>query len=118
MGMAGVGDVTAIGGGEVGGQISSKFGDSIAYVTDVPVSSPKMAKAIARSEMERHARQFGRGTGRVKGNDALRAGTMIEFSGLSEGLNGSFYVMATRHVIQSQTGYSTEFTFCSNTMGS
>ena len=42
---------------------------------------------------------------------------MVEFSGLSEGLNGSFYVMATRHVIQSKTGYSTEFTFCSNTMG-
>jgi phage protein D len=118
VGMAGVGDVTAIGGGEVGAQISSKFGDSTAYVTDVPVSSQSMANAIARSEMERHARQFGRGTGRVKGNDALRAGTMIEFNGLSQGLNGSFYVMATRHVIQSQTGYSTEFTFCSNTMGS
>ena len=117
VGMAGVSDVTAIGGGELGAQLSAKFGDSIAYVTDVPVSSQGMANAIALSEMERHARQFGRGTGRIKGNDALRAGTMIEFSGLSEGLNGSFYVMATRHVIQSKTGYSTEFTFCSNTMG-
>ena len=115
VGMAGIEDVTAIGGGEVGAQISAKFGDSIAYVTDVPVSSQSMANAIARSEMERQARQFGRGTGRVKGNDALRAGTMVEFSGLSEGLNVG--VMATRHVIQSKTGYSTEFTFCSNTMG-
>ena len=51
-----------------------------------------MANGIARSEMERQARQFGRGTGRVKGNDALRAGN----GGVlrrSEGLNGSFYVM-------------------------
>jgi phage protein D len=117
VGMAGASDVTSIGGGELGAQLSAKFGDSIAYVTDVPVSSQGMANAIALSEMERHARQFARGTGRIKGNDALRAGTMIEFSGLSEGLNGSFYVMATRHVIQSKTGYSTEFTFCSNTMG-
>jgi len=118
VGEATSGDITAIGGGAKGADASACFGDSTAYVTDVPVSSQSMAKDIAKAELERLARGFCRGSAIIQGNDQVRAGTMVEFSGLPSGQNGTFFVLATRHVISGRTGYTTELTFCSNTMGS
>ncbi len=117
VGTASAGDITAIGGGKKGAEVSGAFGDSTAYVTDVPVSSQGMANAIAKSELERLARQFCRGSASVNGNDALRAGAVVQFKGLPKGQNGSYYVMATRHIINARSGYTTELTFCSNTLG-
>ena len=110
-------EVTKIGGGEIGAELSNVFGESTAYITDIPVSSQAMANEIAKSEMERLARQFCRGRCVIRGNNFMRAGTSVEFSGFSEGLNGTFYVISTRHIINPQTGYTTDFSFCSNTMG-
>ncbi len=118
VGEATIGDVESIGGGEVGAQTASIFGDSTAYVTDVPVSSQSMAKEIAKAEMNRLARSFCRGSASVQGNDKIRAGTVVEFKGLSPGQNGKVFVLSSRHVISGRTGYTTEFTFCSNTLGS
>lgn len=119
VGVASSGDVTSIGGGDLGLKTSSSaFGESIAYITDVPVSSQEQATAIAKSELERLARQFVRGTATIQGNDQLRAGSTVSFSGLSSPYDGKYYVMASRHVVSNRTGYTTEFTFCSNTFGS
>lgn len=118
VGEASAGDVTAIGGGDIGANVAGSFGDSTAYITDVPVSSQAMANAVAKAEMERLARSFGRGTASVQGNDAIRAGTIVEFAGLPSGQNGKVFVISSRHVISGRTGYTTEFTFCSNTLGS
>jgi phage protein D len=118
VGTATSGDVTAIGGGDVGADSAAVFGESTAYITDVPVNSQAMANQIARAEMERHARQFCRGSCSVAGDPSIRAGTMVDFSGLPQGQNGKFYVVASRHIISVRTGYTTEMTFCSNTMGS
>ena len=117
VGQASAGDITSIGGGKRGAEVSGAFGDSTAYVTDVPVSSQAMANAIAKSELERMARQFCRGSASVNGDDSIRAGTMVTFKGLPKGQNGSVYVMATRHIVSQRSGYTTEFTFCSNTLG-
>ncbi len=118
VGQASTGDVTPMGDGQLGAEIAGQFGDATAYITDVPVATQSQANQIAKAEMERLARQFCHGTCTVVGNDQIRAGTMVEFSGLPNGLNGKFYVMATRHVISNRSGYTTELTFCSNTMGS
>ena len=119
VGVASSGDVTSIGGGELGMKAaSSAFGDSIAYITDVPVSSQEQATAIAKAELERLARQFVRGTASIQGDDQLRAGVLVEFKGLSSPYDGKYYVMASRHIVSNRTGYTTEFTFCSNTFGS
>jgi len=118
VGQCSAGEVTKIGSGEIGAEMASKFGDSTAYITDVPVSSQEMADAVAKSEMERLARQFCHGSCSISGKDTVRAGGMVEFEGLSEGCNGKFAVMATRHTISNRSGYTTEITFCSNTMGS
>jgi phage protein D len=116
-GSASPGDLVPIGGGEIGANIASCFGESIAYVTDIPVTSQLQATALATAELDRLARQFCRGTAAIQGDDTVRAGTMVEFTGLSEGQNGKFFIIATRHVISNRTGYTTELTFCSNTMG-
>jgi phage protein D len=118
VGQASAGDVTSIGGGQIGAQAAGKFGDSTAYITDVPVSSQSMANAIAKAEMERIARQFCHGSCSMKGNDSVRAGTMLEFDGLSKNFKGKYYVMASRHIISARTGYTTEAMICSNTFGS
>ena len=87
------------------------------------VERAKMLEAVSllkhkQTELERLARQFCRGSATVNGDDTIRSGTMVTFSGLPEGQNGQVYVMATRHIVSSRSGYTTEFTFCSNTMGS
>ena len=97
---------------------ASIFGESTAYITDVPVTSQAMANQIAKAEMERYARQFCKGSCSVRGDASIKAGSMLDMSGLPQGQNGSFYVVASRHVISVRTGYTTEVSFCSNTMGS
>ncbi len=118
VGTASSGDIEAIGGGQGGAALStSKFGENIAYITDVPVASQSQANALAKSELNRLARQFAKGTCTVDGNDGLRAGQVVEFAGLNTNHNGKFYIISTRHIISPTTGYLTELTFCSNTMG-
>lgn len=119
VGKASTGDIESIGGGELGASIAtSKFGDSTAYITDVPVASQTQANLLAKAELNRLARQFCHGTCTVDGNDALNAGAVVKFSGLSTNHNGNFYIVSSRHIITPQSGYLTEFTFCSNTLGS
>jgi phage protein D len=118
VGTASSGDIETIGGGQVGSSVSSgKFGDHTAYITDVPVSSQAQANAVAKAELNRLARQFGKGSCTVDGNDGLRAGTVVEFKGLNTNHNGKFYIISSRHIISPSSGYLTELTFCSNTMG-
>lgn len=110
--------VTSIGGGATGLSVAKKFGDATAYITDVPVASEAQAKVVAQAELDRLARQFAHGSCTIDGNDALRAGAVVEFAGLSAGHNGKFYILSSRHIINAQSGYLTEITFCSNTLGS
>ncbi len=119
VGTCAVGDITQIGAGEIGGTLAeTAFGATTAYITDVPVSTQDQATAIATAEMERLARQFARGTGTIQGNDQVRAGTLVALDGLNTPFNGSYFVLASRHIISPRTGYTTEFTFCSNSFGS
>ena len=118
VGTATVGDIDAIGGGDKGAQMASgKFGDHTAYITDVPVASQAEATALAKAEMNRLARQFCHGTCTADGNDKLRAGASVTLAGLTKGYNGTFFIVSSRHVISAQTGYTTEFSFVSNTKG-
>jgi phage protein D len=118
VGQATVDDCTPIGGGDLGAKQASSFGDSVAYITDVPISTQGQADAVAKSEMERIARQFCKGSCTVQGDDSIRAGAVVEFEGLPTGQNGKFYVISTRHVVNHRSGYTTEVSFCSNTSGS
>jgi len=116
-GSASSADLVPIGGGELGIDLAARFGDAIAYVTDIPVQSAFAANQLAKAELDRLSRQFCRGSAKIQGDDVVRAGTMVNFEGLNQGQNGKYFVIATRHVISTRTGYTTELTFCSNTMG-
>jgi phage protein D len=119
VGTASSGDVDTIGSGEVGASLATaKFGDHVAYITDVPVASQSEATALAKAEMNRLARQFCQGTALAEGNDALRAGATLTLKGLTPGSNGTFFIVSSRHVISTQSGYTTEVSFVSNTKGS
>lgn len=118
VGTASVGDIETIGGGKKGAEIANaKFGESVAYITDVPVGSQAEANALAKAEMNRLARQFCHGTGTAEGNDKLRAGSSVKVEGLKGGHNGPFFIVSSRHTITASSGYVTEFQFISNTMG-
>lgn len=118
VGKASTGDIETIGGGEVGATSSAgKFGDSTAYITDVPVASQAQANEVAKAELNRLARQFAKGSCTVEGNDKLRAGQVVDFKGLSKQHNGKYYIISTRHMISANSGYITEVTFCSNSYG-
>jgi phage protein D len=115
IGQSAASEVTKIGGGKLGADQAAVFGESIAYITDVPVSSQEVANKIAKAEMERLARQYASGKCVVRGENTIRAGSVVNFSGFVKGLNGKFYVVSSRHLINPSTGYQTEFKFCSNT---
>lgn len=117
VGVASAGDIQNIGSGEGGPQQAGVFGEQTAYITDVPVSTQEQADMLAKSEMERLARRFGRGKAVIVGNGSLRAGSTITMDGFGQGINGDHYVVSSRHIIRPQVGYRTEVTFCSNTMG-
>lgn len=118
VGIATTSDIESIGGGTVGADhAEKKFGEATAYITDVPITSQSQANILAKAELNRIARQYGKGSCTVDGNDALRAGAVVEFSGLNQPHNGKYYIIATRHVVSSNGGYLTEVTFCSNTQG-
>ena len=76
-----------------------------------------MANEVAKAEINRLARQFVRGTCVVDGDDQIFAGAIVEFEGLNAGYNGKWYVVSTRHSITLQAGYTTEISFCGNTLG-
>lgn len=117
-GRATVSDSPNIGGGSKGSQIASQhFGEHTVTITDVPVTNQTQAQMLAKAEFQRQARQFGRGTCTVDGNDQLRAGAMVKFSGVSNGYNGNYYIVSSRHIVSAYSGYITEVTFCSDTMG-
>lgn len=118
VGTASSGDIETIGGGQAGASLSqSHFGEQIAYITDVPIASQSMANDVAKAELNRLARQFARGSCIVDGNDALYAGAIVEFEGLNMPHNGKYYIVSTKHVISASSGYTTEITFCGNTLG-
>ncbi len=115
-GTAGSGDLLKIGGGTPATDIASRIWKDTSYITDVHVKSQGNAKELAVSELNRLARNFLRGSATVDGNSAIFAGAKIRFKGYRNGFNPEVYVVSSRHIFEFKRGYSTEFSFCSNTM--
>jgi phage protein D len=115
-GTAGSGDIEAIGGGRNAVQAAAQIWKGTSYVTDVMLHSQGSAKDNAKSELNRLARNFLRGSARVDGNAEIHAGRKVHFQGHPTGFNPEVYVISSRHFFEFKRGYSTEFNFCSNTM--
>jgi phage protein D len=116
-GSAESGDLVTIGSGQPATEVASQIwsGDP-SFITDMQVRTQGDAKSVASAELNRMARSFLRGTATVDGNSDVFAGSKIRFKGYRQGFNAEVYVVSTKHVFEFKKGYSTEVTFCSNTM--
>ncbi len=67
------------------------------------------ADAIATTVRNRRARRFVRVQGVTTGTPALRVGTHVKLTGLSEWFSNTYYVTSARHLFDMSNGYRTEF---------
>lgn len=115
-GSASSGDLDTIGGGKSAVDAAGAIWSDTSYVSDVHVASQGEAKDIAVGELNRLARNFLRGKATVDGNAAIHAGVRVKFVGHRTGFNPEVVVVSSRHLFEFRRGYTTEFTFCSNTL--
>lgn len=72
------------------------------------VRTMAQAQYLSQARMEQRQRQAGGLTGHCVGLPELRPGRFIEVSGLSEPVNGTYYVHTVRHVLD-ETGFQSWF---------
>ena len=101
------------------GQWISQVGGSLLKtpaVTQIttPVRQVAEADAIVKGQMNAIALNFITGDGLCFGNPQIRAGKVVEFTGLGRRFSGLYYIVSTEHTFSVQDGYSTAFTFRRN----
>jgi phage protein D len=114
-GSAASGDVDGIGGGKNFAADNGGIWTGTSYVSDVWVNSQTAAKDMAVAELNRLARRALRGRAVVQGNGEIFAGCKVTFKGLLEGFNPETFVVSARHLMEPNTGFTTEIQFCGNT---
>ena len=102
-------------GGTMGGKISGAkavktFGESKNTIVSQPVFSKAEADQIALGQFQEMAIAYITGEGTCLGNADLRAGNVIEITGLGTRFSGLYYVTATEHQHTPDQGYRTLFT--------
>ncbi|WP_086930819.1 phage late control D family protein [Agarilytica rhodophyticola] len=96
--------------GQQGGQaqIDSSFADREEVIANKPVATNEEAQTLARETLERIAKDMIKGSGSTVGLPDLRAGSVLQLSGLGQRFSGRYFVTATTHTI-GDTGYTTQF---------
>jgi uncharacterized protein len=120
VGRAKVGDeTTKMAGSRSGGQsATAAFGDVKTMEVDHPIFSQEEADALARARFNELSLGYITGDGVCVGNPAIRAGEVIELTGLGRRFSGLYYVVASNHVCgRGAGGYRTEFSVRRNTGG-
>jgi phage protein D len=88
--------------------IEKSFGDREEIVTTPPVESKAEAKQLARETLENIAKDMIKGSGSTVGLPDLRAGSILQITGLGDRFSGRYFVTATTHTI-GDSGYTTQF---------
>jgi uncharacterized protein len=86
------------------------FEASDSSVVDQPVFSAADAERNAHARLNSLALMYIDGEGVVIGNNALRAGKVVEFEGLGRRFSGPYYVTSVTHTFHRSRGYRTAFT--------
>ncbi|MEM9218144.1 MAG: hypothetical protein AAGD25_27855 [Cyanobacteria bacterium P01_F01_bin.150] len=107
VGQAGAGDVVSTMGGDNSGADLAE--DAAWRVGDRPITTQAEADQLAQAQLNWSALSLIRGEGTCRGRTDLRAGTVLEMSGLGRQFSGQYYVTTTRHCY-SAGGYHTYFT--------
>ena len=88
--------------------IAKAVEDREEVITDQPVHSEQEAKQIAKRTLEHIAKDTVTASGSTVGLPDLRAGSILEISGLGRRFSGRYFVKATTHTI-GESGYTTQF---------
>lgn len=98
-------------GGQASGAalVRKAFGEAEELMTWEPVESQQEADARAKARLASVALGFVRGEGACPGRTDLRAGKVIEITGVGKRFSGPYYVTAVSHHY-GPDGYSTRFT--------
>lgn len=87
-----------------------KFGKAVVTLVDQAVRSQGEADAIARGQLENMALSFIKGEGTCVGRTDLRAGIVVEITGIGKRFSGAYYVTSVSHSYSPRRGYRTGFT--------
>lgn len=89
------------------GRMASALGGDLVQ-PEPGVWTMAQAQALAKARMARRQNQAGGAQGRSLGAPELRPGRFVEISGLSQPVNGSYYLHTVRHLLDS-SGYETHW---------
>ncbi|MGD2114431.1 MAG: hypothetical protein PVG07_05225 [Acidobacteriota bacterium] len=78
-------------------------------IVETPVFSSGEARQIAEARFNDMAMRFLTGEALAVGDTAVRAGVVVELTGLGSLFSGDYYVVASEHRIDPETGYTTRF---------
>ena len=92
------------------------FGATETVVVDRPLATKADADTLALSILNGRARAFVTGSGRAIGRPALRAGGVIELTGVGKTFDGKYYVVQSTH-LYGEDGYHTSFRVRRNAVG-
>jgi phage protein D len=74
------------------------------------VGTQEEADAIAAGLLQNMALGFIQGDGTCRGRADLRAGIVVDVTGLGKRFSGAYYVTSTTHTFAPKRGYKTAFT--------
>lgn len=106
----------SMGGSNSGPKAAAKaFGASSYTVVNQLVGSKAEADEIALGQLNQIAIGYITGEGSCLGDSRIRAGKVIEITGVGKKFSGLYYVTATNHRYLQDRGYRTQFTVGRNT---
>jgi len=94
--------------------VDSAFGQSVSWITDLPVYSQAEADQIAKARFNDRALDLIAAEAEVVGNPALAAGSTIELRGVGDRYSGVYYVTRAEHRLGPQVGYVTRLSLARN----
>ncbi|TMA99219.1 MAG: phage late control D family protein, partial [Deltaproteobacteria bacterium] len=104
------GDEYGTQGGQVtGAQLVKKMFGEVESVLTVASGQQNLLEAVAKAEFNKRGGTFVAAEGRITGDPAVKAGTVIEVDKAGQRVNGQYYVTGSEHIFFADTGYATEF---------
>ena len=84
------------------------FGGGAIHVATEPVKTKGEAQVLVQALLDKHARGYVAAEGVAPGNPGIKAGTLVDVSGVGQKFSGTYLVASSRHVLRSG-GYETHF---------
>jgi phage protein D len=101
--------VQRMGGQQNGAKVASQaFGKASQVIVAEPVATVAEAKQIAQAQFSTANLRYILGEGRCRGNPDIRAGTVIEITGVGTRFSGPYYVTSATHTYEAKD-YVTTF---------